>query len=234
MPPFVTSFARAEIPVSMIDLDQLDFAKGGGLVSVVAQDALTGDVLMVAFADRDALEASLRTGEMHYHSRARGLWHKGGTSGNTQRIVALTADCDNDAVLAQVIPAGPACHTGAGTCFTVPGIAPPASDAFAALDATIQARAGADASSEKASYTRRLLDDRNLRMKKIGEEAAEFVLACADEDQERATSEAADLLYHTMVALHALGIRLADVREELSRRASRVPDNMSERRNRSA
>lgn len=202
----------------MFDPDQLDFTKGGGLITVVAQDATTGDVLMVAFADREALDATLRTGEMHYHSRTRGLWRKGATSGNTQTLVTLTADCDNDAVLARVMPAGPACHTGAITCFTSPGSAPPPSDAFAVLDATIDARGTDTAPDAAPSYTRTLLGNRNLRMKKIGEEAAELVLACADSDPERATSEAADLLYHTMVALHALGIRLSDVREELSRR----------------
>jgi phosphoribosyl-AMP cyclohydrolase / phosphoribosyl-ATP pyrophosphohydrolase len=203
----------------MLDLEKLDFAKGAGLVAVVAQDATTGDVLMMAFADRAAMEATLRTGEMHYHSRSRGLWHKGATSGNVQRVVSLTADCDGDAILARVIPAGPACHTGATTCFTSPGVAPPPSDAFADLDATIALRALAPAGDDRPSYTRRLLDDRNLRLKKIGEEAAEFVLATADIDPERATSEAADLLYHTMVALHGLGVRLSDVREELARRA---------------
>ena len=214
----------------MLDLDRLDFAKGGGLVSVVTQDAHTGDVLMVAFADREALAATIRTGEMHYHSRTRGLWHKGGTSGNTQRVVRLTADCDSDAVLAQVIPKGPACHTGATTCFTLPGVTPPPSDAFAKLDDTIASRAVEPSAASKPSYTRTLLDDRNLRLKKIGEEAAELVLACADNDPERATSEAADLLYHTMVSLHALGVRLTDVREELSRRAGTVPANMVDRR----
>ena len=203
----------------MLDLDSIDFAKGGGLVSVITQDATTGDVLMIAFADREALDATQRTGEMHYHSRTRGLWHKGETSGNTQTVVSLTADCDRDAILARVIPAGPSCHTGAITCFTTPGVTPPPADAFAVLDATIEERAAQSPASTSPSYTRRLLDDRNLRMKKIGEEAAEFVLACADSDPERATSEAADLLYHTMVALHALGIRLSDVREELARRS---------------
>ena len=202
----------------MLDLDSIDFAKSAGLVSVVTQDATTGDVLMVAFADREALDATQRTGEMHYHSRTRGLWHKGATSGNTQKVVSLTADCDADAILARVTPAGPACHSGATTCFTTPGVTPPPADAFAILDATIEDRAATSSTSRSPSYTRRLLDDRNLRMKKIGEEAAEFVLACADSDPERATSEAADLLYHTMVALHALGIRLSDVREELARR----------------
>ena len=205
----------------MLDLDRIDFTKGGGLVSIVTQDAITGDVLMMAFADREALEATMRTGEMHYHSRTRGLWHKGATSGSTQRVITLTADCDSDAVLAQVVPAGPACHTGATTCFTSPGVKPPPPDAFAALDVTIAARAAEQAGPDTKSYTRTLLNDRNLRMKKIGEEAAELVLACADSDPVRATSEAADLLYHTMVALQALGIRLSDVREELSRRSGR-------------
>ena len=83
----------------MLDLDRIDFTKGGGLVSIVTQDAITGDVLMVAFADREALDATMRTGEMHYHSRTRGLWHKGATSGSTQRVIALTANCDSDAVV---------------------------------------------------------------------------------------------------------------------------------------
>src|SRR5512147_2268896 len=103
----------------MLDLDTLDFAKGGGFVTVVCQDAESLAVLMVARADRDALERTLATGEMHYHSRSRGLWHKGATSGNVQRVVSLAADCDGDAVLALVAPAGPACHTGAVTCFDV-------------------------------------------------------------------------------------------------------------------
>ncbi len=101
----------------MLNLDTLDFAKGGGFVTVVCQDATTRAVLMVARADREAMERTLSTGEMHYHSRSRGLWHKGATSGNVQRVAALRADCDGDAVLALVHPAGPACHTGAVTCF---------------------------------------------------------------------------------------------------------------------
>jgi phosphoribosyl-AMP cyclohydrolase / phosphoribosyl-ATP pyrophosphohydrolase len=202
----------------MLDPNVLDFSKGDGLITVVTQDANTGDVLMVAFADRDAIDASLRTGEMHYRSRSRGLWHKGATSGNVQRIESLTADCDNDAILARVVPAGPACHTGAVTCFTAPSASAPPADAFATLDATISDRMR-DGAGAGTSYTRKLLHDRNLRLKKIGEEAAELVLACGDDDPERATSEAADLLYHTMVALRAVGVRLSDVREELARRA---------------
>ena len=101
----------------MLNLDTLDFDKGGGLITVVTQDARTGQVLMVAHADREALDQTLATGEMHYRSRSRGLWHKGETSGNRQRVVSLRSDCDGDAVLAVVEPMGPACHTGRMSCF---------------------------------------------------------------------------------------------------------------------
>jgi phosphoribosyl-ATP pyrophosphohydrolase/phosphoribosyl-AMP cyclohydrolase len=199
----------------MLDLDALDFTKGNGLVTVVAQDARTGAVLMVAHADREALARTLETGEMHYRSRTRGLWHKGATSGNVQRVVALAADCDGDAVLARVAPAGPACHTGAPTCFGAP-----AGDELATLDATLAARAAqSDPQPDRPSYTQRLLADRNLRLKKLGEEAAELVTACADGDRARAAEEGADLLYHTLVALRALGVSLDDVRGVLAGRA---------------
>ena len=202
----------------MLDLDALNFEKGQGLVTVVAQDARTGAVLMVAHADRDALARSIDTGEMHYRSRTRGPWHKGATSGNTQRVVSLSADCDGDAVLARVLPAGPACHTGAVSCF---GINALHADALSTLDATVQARQQS-AASEVTSYTRRLLTDRNLRLKKLGEEAAELVTACADADASRAAEEAADLVYHAIVALHAVGASLDDVRAVLAARADRA------------
>ncbi|MFY1829850.1 bifunctional phosphoribosyl-AMP cyclohydrolase/phosphoribosyl-ATP diphosphatase HisIE [Myxococcus fulvus] len=200
----------------MLDLDTLDFTKGNGLVTVVTQDAATGDLLMVAHADREALERTLATGEMHYRSRSRGLWHKGATSGNTQRVVSLRADCDKDAVLARVHKAGPACHTGEETCFGTGRW-----DALAALDATLSERAShAPAPDEKPGYTRRLLGDRNLRLKKLGEEAAELVTACADADASRAVEEAADLLYHLLVAIKPLGLSLEDVKAVLARRAT--------------
>lgn len=202
----------------MIDLDLLDFTKGGGLVTVVAQDHLTGEVLMVAHADREALERTVETGEMHYRSRTRGPWHKGGTSGNVQRVVTLHADCDADAVLARVRPAGSACHTGARTCFATFGADPTGAEALGALDATILARAVAPGGA-RTSYTQRLLGDRNLRLKKIGEEASELVTACADGDAARATEEAADLIYHTLVALRAVGGTLDGVRAVLDDRA---------------
>ncbi len=221
------------------DLDRLDWGKGGGLVTVVAQDSTTRRVLMVAHADREALERTLATGEMHYRSRTRGPWHKGATSGNVQRVSSLAYDCDADAVLAMVAPAGPACHTGRVSCFDdregdagerEASIPEATADALDRLDATIRSRArGAptgslggvnDASDAKPSYTQRLLTDRNLRLKKLGEEAAELVVACADGDRERAVSEMADLVYHALVALRATGAGIAEVRAELDRRAS--------------
>ncbi|HRN52148.1 MAG TPA: bifunctional phosphoribosyl-AMP cyclohydrolase/phosphoribosyl-ATP diphosphatase HisIE [Gemmatimonadaceae bacterium] len=198
----------------MIDLDRLDFTKGNGLVSVIAQDTLTGAVLMLAYADREALERTLASGELHLFSRSRGPWHKGATSGNVLRVRELVADCDGDAVLARVEPAGPACHTGARTCFG----ASARGDALATLDATIAARAAAPEASG-AGYTQKLLTDRNLRLKKIGEEASELVTACADGDVARATEETADLIYHALVALRAVGGSLDGVREVLAQRA---------------
>jgi phosphoribosyl-ATP pyrophosphohydrolase/phosphoribosyl-AMP cyclohydrolase len=203
----------------MLDVSSLNFDKGAGLVTVVAQDARTGAVLMVAHADRDAVERTIATGEMHYRSRSRGLWHKGATSGNVQRVVSLAPDCDGDAILARVEPAGPACHTGAVSCFGTDALG---ADALGELDATIAGRAeamreGAD-DGAKPSYTQKLLGDRNLRLKKLGEEAAELAVACADEDAPRATEEAADLIYHTLVALRPLGVTLDDVRAVLASR----------------
>ena len=197
-----------------LDLDRLDFAKGNGVVQVVTQDAKTGAVLMVAHADREALERTRETGEMHYRSRTRGLWRKGATSGNTQRVVALYPDCDGDAVLALVEPNGPACHTGAVTCF---GDDAERADALARLDATIRQRM---TSRPEESYTARLFADRNLRLKKLGEEVVELALACGDEDRSRAVEEAADLVYHALVALRAAGGSWDDVRSALALRAS--------------
>ena len=198
----------------MIDVAKVDFSKSGGLITVVTQDANTGRVLMLAHADREALERTIETGEMYYHSRTRGLWHKGATSGARQRVVSLTLDCDGDAVLARVDPLGPACHTGAKSCFG------PAGDALSALDETIAARATDTAGNgDRPSYTRRLLADRNLRLKKLGEETAELVTACADADAARAAEEAADLLYHVLVAVRSVGVGLDDIRRVLAARA---------------
>lgn len=195
----------------MIDIGKLNFEKGNGTITVVAQHAHTGEVLMVAAADRTAVEKTIETNEMHYLSRTRGLWHKGATSGNTQRVVSLSPDCDGDALLARVLPRGPACHTGTRSCFN--------SDApirfLGSLDATIRDRAENPSGS---SYTSKLLADRNLRLKKLGEETAELVVALADHDVERAKEEAADLVYHVLVALRAESVGWDDVEAVLALR----------------
>jgi phosphoribosyl-AMP cyclohydrolase / phosphoribosyl-ATP pyrophosphohydrolase len=219
----------------MLDLSGLEYDKNGGVITVVTQDAASGMVLMVAHADRTAVERTLASGEMHYFSQTRGLWHKGSTSGNTQRVVSLAADCDGDVLLARVVPNGPACHTGSVSCFVGPESM---GDALSALDATIAGRAvGAEVDNrhspyaphpskakanhdEGESYTVQLLEDRNLRLKKLGEEAAELIAACADGDLPRATEEVADLLYHALVALRAAGGSLSDVQRVLAKRAT--------------
>lgn len=190
-------------------LEQLDFSKADGLVPVIAQHARTGEVLMLAFADRAALERTLRDRRMWYFSRSRGeLWLKGETSGNTQALVALHVDCDQDSVLALVEPAGPSCHTGAWTCF---GARPTP----ARLAAIIAERAR---DPKPDSYTSRLFADANLRLKKLGEEAIELALACQEGDPEKAASEAADLLYHVLVACAAAGATFDDIAGVLDRR----------------
>lgn len=220
----MSTHINTQLNSTAFDLDALDFSKSNGLVTVVAQDAVTGVVLMIAHANREALEHTLQTGEMHYTSRSRGLWHKGATSGNVQRVKSLSMDCDGDAVLARVVPAGPACHTGAVSCFGERALG---ADAIGELDATIVQRSAMtedekavmrSGASPRPSYTQRLLLDRNLRLKKLGEEAVELATACADGDAERGAEEGADMLYHTLVALRAIGVSLDDVRRVLTAR----------------
>ncbi len=196
------------------DLDRLAFRKEDGLLPVVTQDASSGAVLMLAWANRSALERTLETGEMHYWSRSRGeLWRKGATSGNIQRLRSLHADCDADTVLAQVNPAGPACHTGDRTCFGE-GSTPAAAiltDLWGVLERRSRER-------PEGSYTTRLLGDENLRLKKLGEEGAELLTALARGEGERIPEEAGDLLYHLLVSLLGAETSLDDVLAVLARR----------------
>ena len=205
-----------------LNLDDLRFDADKGTVVVVAQDAVSGRVLMVANADREALERTLETGDMHYRSRSRGLWRKGDTSGNVQRVVSLVADCDGDTVLARVISAGPACHTGATSCFDDSLATPSAWSGLAKVIAARQAALSDDSDANgdttstgreanRPSYTMKLLKDRNLRLKKIGEESGELIAALADADANRCAEEAADLVYHVAVALEATGSSLDEV-----------------------
>ena len=188
-----------------------------GLLPVVAQDRRSGAVLMVAWANRDALARSLESGSLHFWSRSRQtLWRKGESSGHVLGVRALHADCDGDVVLALVEPTGPACHTGEDTCFGE-GALPTATgeEPLAALWATLESRAR---ERPEGSYTTRLLSDENLRLKKLGEETAELVAALARGDRIAVGSEAADLLYHLLVAMAGAGVTLADVLAELDRR----------------
>lgn len=187
-----------------------------GLVPVVSQDIHSGLVLMLAWADRTALQRSLETGQMHFWSRSRQeLWRKGATSGNVLDVRSLHTDCDGDAVLARVEPRGPACHTNETTCFGEGAAPGSVGDALEQLDGIVRDRAK---TLPDESYTTRLLTDENLRLKKLGEETAEFVLAAARGERERIAEEAADLVYHLVVALRAAGVSWGDVEEELAGR----------------
>jgi phosphoribosyl-ATP pyrophosphohydrolase/phosphoribosyl-AMP cyclohydrolase len=186
-----------------------------GLLPVVAQDRASGDVLMVAWANAEALARTAETGLAHFWSRSRqALWRKGETSGNELRVVEARADCDGDALLLVVEPAGPACHTGARTCFG--SASPTAAGMLEELRRVVAERAGA---GTEASYTARLLaKGPDQVLKKIGEEATEVVLAARAGSDERLAEESADLLYHLLVALHQRGLPLTRVMDELRKR----------------
>lgn len=188
-------------------LDTLDFERAGGLLPVVTQHALTGEVLMLAYTNRAALERTLAEQVMWYWSRSRAaLWRKGETSGNVQRVVSLHPDCDADALLARVLPAGGSCHTGAWSCFD-------AAPTLRALADVITARM-----EKPEGYTGRLLADANLRLKKLGEESVELALACQRQDSAAVAEEAADLLYHVLVACRGADVKLEDVLAVLEER----------------
>jgi len=168
-----------------------------GLVPCVVQDWNTGEVLTLAYVNAQALEATLETGELHLWSRSREeLWHKGGTSGNTQAVKGLRLDCDGDAVVALVVPAGPACHTGERTCFHRGDLGPAPHEALPILGRTIAERA---VERPEGSYVVTLLDDPALAGEKVLEEAEEVVRAVREEGPERTDEETADVLFHLSV-----------------------------------
>ena len=191
-----------------------------GLLPVVAQDRDSGDVLMLAWANAEAIARTAETGLAHFWSRSRkALWQKGETSGNALRVVEARADCDKDALLLLVEPAGPACHTGSRTCFGE--TSPTAAGMPFELARVVRERAQA---KPDESYTARLLaKGRAAVLKKIGEEATEVVLAASAESDARLAEESADLLFHLLVALHQRGLPLARVMDELRRRRAASP-----------
>jgi phosphoribosyl-ATP pyrophosphohydrolase/phosphoribosyl-AMP cyclohydrolase len=187
-----------------------------GLVACVMQDARTGEVLTLAYMNDEALARTRETGEMHFWSRSRGeLWRKGETSGNTMHLRGLRYDCDEDALVALVDPAGPACHTGERSCFYRGDAAPQAGEALPALERTIAERREAD---PRESYTADLLADPPRIGEKVREEAEEVTRAAAGESAERLAEEAADVLYHLSVLMASRGMSLTDAYEVLNRR----------------
>jgi phosphoribosyl-AMP cyclohydrolase / phosphoribosyl-ATP pyrophosphohydrolase len=188
-----------------------------GLVPCVIQDWHSGEVLTLAYMNAEALAATRRTGELHLWSRSRAeLWRKGATSGNTQAVKEIRYDCDGDALLALVEPAGPACHTGERTCFHRGELKPAAPhEVLPGLERTIADRA---TNAPEGSYTARLLADPPLVAEKVQEEAGEVARAARDESDKRVAEEAADVLYHLAVLLRARGLRLADAEEVLRAR----------------
>lgn len=188
------------------DLGTLAFSETHPILPVVVQHHATGEVLMLGWADAEALRRCLETGELWLWSRSRReYWHKGATSGNTHAVLEIHADCDRDALLILASPDGPTCHTGERSCF---GALP----TLPALAATITSRTDA---APEASYTARLLGDENLRLKKLGEEAVELALACAGGEREGVVEEASDLIYHALVACAAAGVSAEDVLRRL-------------------
>jgi phosphoribosyl-ATP pyrophosphohydrolase/phosphoribosyl-AMP cyclohydrolase len=189
-----------------------------GLVPVVIQDWRSGEVLTLAYANAEAVARTRETGELHLWSRSRDeLWHKGATSGNTQAVKGLRYDCDGDALVALVEPAGPACHTGERTCFYRGDMAPAPFEVLPALERVLRDR---QATRPEGSYTVELLDDPKHIGEKVEEEAEEVARAAREETDERVDSEAADVLYHLLVLLRSRDRDLADATEVLRERAS--------------
>ena len=200
----------------MINLDDIQFDERG-LIPAIVQDAATREVLTLAYMNRESLARTLETKQTWFWSRSRNeLWHKGATSGNTQEVVSLALDCDRDAIIVLVKPAGPACHTGAVSCFDTGALRPALGPLLDQLYELIESR---ERERPSGSYTTYLFEEGlDKILKKVGEESAETIIAAKNEDEARLTAETADLLYHVLVLLVARGVSLKDIAEELGRR----------------
>jgi phosphoribosyl-ATP pyrophosphohydrolase/phosphoribosyl-AMP cyclohydrolase len=185
-----------------------------GLIPAVVQDAQTREVLTVAYMNEEALRLTLERGETHFWSRSRQqLWHKGETSGNFQKVRAVRLDCDSDAVLVEVEPLGPACHTGAYSCFEVePRFEATLQQLYDLIEKRKEMR-------PEGSYTTKLFDAGiDKIVKKLGEEAVETIIAAKNDSTERIVEETSDLLYHLIVTLVEKGVTLEEIRQELVKR----------------
>ena len=200
----------------MINLDEIRFDERG-LIPAIVQDAATREVLTLAYMNRESLARTLETKQTWFWSRSRNeLWHKGATSGNTQEVVSLAPDCDRDAIVVLVNPAGPACHTGAVSCFDTGTRRPALGPLLDQLYELIESR---ERERPTGSYTTYLFEEGlDKILKKVGEESAETIIAAKNDDDARVAAETADLVYHLLVMLVARGVSLTDIAEELGRR----------------
>jgi phosphoribosyl-ATP pyrophosphohydrolase/phosphoribosyl-AMP cyclohydrolase len=204
--------------IGAADVERLDFAKGGGLLPAIVQHAGTGAVLMLAYMNAESLLATLNRGRAVFFSRSKGrLWEKGETSGHYLQVVDVRTDCDADTLLITAHPQGPACHTGAATCF---GEGPQsAAEPLAFLSTLEDVIAQRFAERPQGSYTTRLIEGGPRRMaQKVGEEGVEVALAAVTQGEQELIGESADLLFHLLVLLRSRGIDLAQVLTELQSR----------------
>ena len=199
-----------------INLDDVRFDEHG-LVPAIIQNAATREVLTLAYMNRESLAKTIETQQTWFWSRSREeLWHKGETSGNTQQVVSLTLDCDADAIVVLVDPAGPACHTGATSCFDTGSNPTGIGSVLDQLHQLIQTR---ERERPAKSYTTYLFDEGlDKILKKVGEESAETIIAAKNDDGGRVASEVSDLLYHLLVLLVARGVGLEEIARELGQR----------------
>ena len=189
-----------------------------GLVPAIVQDARTREVLTLAYMNRESLQRTLETGQTWFWARSRQrLWHKGEDSGNTQDVVAMAHDCDNDAIVVLVNPAGPACHTGTRSCFRLEN-----ADVALVFDGLYRLIQSRERERPAGSYTTYLFQEGlDKILKKVGEESAETIIAAKNDDRKPFVAEVSDLIYHLLVLLVARGVSLDEVREELAQRRQR-------------
>lgn len=201
-----------------MDLGQLQFDEKG-LIPAVVQDFYTKEVLTVAYMNRESLEITLREGKTCFWSRSRGeLWRKGETSGNYQRVVSIKADCDADALVVEVVKDGPACHTGAESCF-FHAIFEDETVARFSLEALYELLAGRNEQRPEGSYTTYLFEKGKEKiLKKVGEECTEVIIGAMKDSREETIYEISDLCYHVLVLMVSCGISIADIRAELASR----------------
>ncbi|RXJ80834.1 bifunctional phosphoribosyl-AMP cyclohydrolase/phosphoribosyl-ATP diphosphatase HisIE [Arcobacter sp. F2176] len=212
----------------MNNIENIAWEKMDGLIPVITQDSITNEVLMLAYMDKEALSLTLTTRYAHYFSRSKQrIWKKGEESGHTQKMVEIMLDCDNDTILIKVIQEGVACHTGRKSCFftnletneIISDIEVNTTNKYSILDNLFHVIQDRKNDDPKKSYTSKLLNGKeNSMLKKIVEEAGEFTFAVKDDNSEEMIYEAADLVYHTMVALASKNISPDRIKQELARR----------------